>query len=448
MMDMLLKNGFVLNIETGEFEKQDLYIENQHIQKIGSHLQIEHALEIDCENKWLIPGLIDMHVHIKKHFANYFTAAGVTTVRNTAGSVIELKPFMEASADAPEPRVISADRMIDGPPGLWGDDSPYNINVDNPLLAQSEVARQVALGADFIKTYGWLEPEIMKATVDEARKYGKEVSTDIIYSKKLNALDVAEMGVNWLEHASGIIQAMYPQWTMYADQTVWDSIDWQEPDSAKIEAICQQLLEHDIKLCPTMVLYDQMRRAENYWKANHEVIQHMEKGYPFFGNWLQAAQAKQGQASFGIQTKMIQKIAYTYFKMGGVVVPGTDTPAGIFTYPGFALHRELQLFVEAGFTPLEALQQATMNASKLLKIDQLGMLKEQYLADIVILNANPVDNIEHTMDIHAVIKGGKHYEIAHLLDQIPTKEAMDVYTDTLLKEFERLGLVVESSQSL
>lgn len=438
---MLLKNGFVLNIETGEFKKQDLFIENQHIQKIGPHLQVEHELEIDCENKWLIPGLIDMHVHIKKHFANYFTAAGVTTVRNTAGSVIELKPFMEAKADAPEPRVISADRMIDGPPGLWGDDSPYNINVDNPLLAQKEVARQVELGADFIKTYGWLESEMMKAVVDEARKYGKEVSTDIIYSKKLNALDVAEMGVDWLEHASGIIQAIYPEWTMSADQKVWDSIAWDEPDSAKIEAICHQLLEHDIKLCPTMVLYDQMRRAENYWKPNHEVITHMEKGSYFLANWQSAAQAKQGQTSFGIQTKMIQKIAYTYFKMGGIVVPGTDTPAGIFTYPGFALHRELQLFVEAGFTPLEALQQATMNASKLLKIDQLGMLKENYIADIVILNADPLVNIEHTMDIDAVIKGGKHYNRAQLLDQIPTKEALEVYTDTLIKEFKQLGLL-------
>jgi hypothetical protein len=440
---LLLKNGFVLNIETGKFVKRDMYIENFQIKKIAPKLQMKNVPQVDCTNKWLIPGLIDMHVHIKKHFANYFTAAGVTTVRNTAGSVIELRPFMNAEGNEPEPRVISADRMIDGPPGLWGEDSPYNINADNKSLAKAEVERQVSLGADFIKTYGWLEPEIMQTVIDEAKKYGKEVSTDILYSKKLNAIDVANMGMDWLEHASGIVQAMYPEWTMFAERELWDAIDWENPDSDKIEVICQQLLEKNVKLCPTIVLYDQMRLAENYWKVNHEIIQHIENSYLFFANWQEKATEKLGQSTFGIQTKMIQKIAYTYFNMGGVVVPGTDTPAGNFSYPGFALHRELQLFVEAGFTPLEALQQATMNASKQLKLDNLGMLKESYIADIVILNANPLEQIENTMEIDSVIKGGKHYTIEELLSQIPSEEEMNVYTNELQEQFKELQLMAE-----
>ena len=114
----ILKNGYVLQIETGEFVLQDVYIENHQIKLIGEQLQIEGAQVIDCEGKYLIPGLIDMHVYIKRHFAPYFTAAGVTTVRNTAGSVIELMPFMKAGENNAIPRVISADRMIDGPPGL------------------------------------------------------------------------------------------------------------------------------------------------------------------------------------------------------------------------------------------------------------------------------------------------------------------------------------------
>lgn len=181
---LLLKNGFLLNMETGNYEIQDIYIEQNIIKKIDSNLHIEGAKIVDCTGKWLIPGLIDMHVHIKKHFANYFTAAGITTVRNTAGSIIELKPFIDADGKDYEPRIISADRMIDGPPGLWGDDTAYNINVDNVLLAKQEVDRQVQLGAHFIKVYGWLDAEFMEVVVQEAKKHELEVSSDILHSKR------------------------------------------------------------------------------------------------------------------------------------------------------------------------------------------------------------------------------------------------------------------------
>lgn len=436
----LLKNGSILNIETGEFTRQDLYIENNEIIKVAPNIQIEDAEVIDCTNRWLIPGLIDMHVHIKKHFANYFTAAGVTTVRNTAGSIIELKPFIEAKGSESEPRVISADRMIDGPPGLWGDDTVYNINIDNAFLAKQEVARQVELGAHFIKVYGWLDPEFMKVIVDEARKHNLEVSGDIIHSKKVDALHAANIGIDWLEHCSGIIQAMYPQWSMDAPKEIWDSLPWEQPDEVLIESVCTELLKKDVKLCPTLVLYDQMRLADQYWTTEHEVVQHLEKNEYLFKHWPQAAQAKLGQDTLGIQTKMIQKIAYTYYKMGGTVVAGTDTPAGIYTYPGLALHHELQLFVDAGFTPLEALQQATINAAKALKLANLGDLKENWIADVLILNENPIENIENTMKIDRIIKDGKLYTVHELLENIPTEQEMNDYTNKLIKTFEEQGL--------
>lgn len=436
----LLKNGFIVNMETGEFSRQDIYIENNEIIKIAPNIQMDDVEAIDCTNKWLIPGLIDMHVHIKKHFANYFTAAGITTVRNTAGSIIELKPFIDANGSKLEPRVISADRMIDGPPGLWGDDTAYNINVDNADLAKQEVARQVELGAHFIKVYGWLDPEYMEVVVSEARKHNLEVSSDILYSKKVDALHAADIGIDWLEHGSGIIQAMYPEWSMDAPKEIWDSIPWEQPDEQLIESICKELLKKDIKLCPTIVLYDQMRLAEHYWTTTHEVVHHMDNSDYLFKHWPQAVQAKQGQVTFGIQTKTIQKIAYTYYKMGGTVVTGTDTPAGSFTYPGFALHRELQLFVDAGFTPLEALQQATINAAKALKVADLGDIKEGFTADLLVLNENPLSDIENTMKIDRIVKDGKLYAIHELLENIPTEQEINDYTKELIKTFEELGL--------
>ncbi len=440
-MMYVLKNGNVLQIETGTFVLQDVYIEGHQIKKLDGQIDVEGAEVIDCAGKYLIPGLIDMHVHIKNNFATYFTAAGVTTVRNTAGSVIELMPFMKAEVNNPIPRVISADRMIDGPPGLWGETSPYNINIDNKEDAKREVERQVNLGADFIKIYGWLNPDIMKVVIEEAKKYGKEVSCDILHSNDVDALDVAEMGMDWLEHASGIVQAMYPEWKMKSEQDVWDAIPWSEPNEEKITEVCKKLLEKNIKLCPTLVLYDQMQKAEAYWQVDDERIHHLMNHS--FKHWEPMAQAKSGQSTFGIQTKMIQKIAYTYFKLGGVVVTGTDTPAGIFTYPGMALHRELQLFVEAGFTPLEALQQATINAAKALQQPFLGQLKEGFIADIVVLNENPLLIIEHTMGIDSIIKGGTPYTVAQLLSLSPSEQENEQYFKTLIDEFKKHDLPVD-----
>lgn len=181
---ILLKDGNVLNMTTGLFEQKDILLHGDTILQVSADILVEDVLIISCENLWLIPGLIDMHVHIKENFAQYFTAAGVTTVRNTAGSIIELEQLMKAAADSFTPRVISADRMIDGPPGIWGADSPYNVNITEEQAAREEVRRQVALGAHFIKVYGWLDPMIMEIVVDEARQFGKEVSCDILHSKK------------------------------------------------------------------------------------------------------------------------------------------------------------------------------------------------------------------------------------------------------------------------
>ena len=86
----------------------------------------------------------------------------------------------------------------------------------------------------------------MKAIIDEAKKYGNEVSCDILNSNDVDAIDVAEMGMDWLEHASGIVQAMYPEWNMKSEKDVWEMIPWDAPDEEKIREVCQKLLVRSI----------------------------------------------------------------------------------------------------------------------------------------------------------------------------------------------------------
>lgn len=110
--------------------------------------------------------------------------------------------------------------------------------------------------------------------------------------------------------------------------------------------------------------------------------------------------------------------------MGGIVVAGTDTPAGIFTYPGLALHRELQLLVEAGFTEIEALKSATSVAADSLGRPDLGRIENGAVADLLILNANPQENIENTLSTTYIVKQGIVSTSDELMDDIPDQETM------------------------
>ncbi|MFS0783976.1 amidohydrolase family protein [Bacillus sp. 1P06AnD] len=423
---LLLKGGHLIDMESGHLQQSDILILNGRIAQVSSS-ELETASDtktIDLQDSYIIPGLIDMHVHIKETFAPLFTAAGITTVRNCAGNVLELKRMVHAQEDAPTPRIITADRMIDGPPGLWGDTSPFNFNTSEQEEARQEVRRQVEAGADFIKVYGWLNKEVMEATVEEASLHGKEVSCDLMHSTQVNALDAAEIGVKWFEHATGILQALYPSWNMQASQPEWEAIDWEHPDILMIEQVCKQLLAYQVKLCPTMVLYDQMKNSANVWQPNQTVIEKAKENTGLIQQWARLSTFTEALEAQGKQISYIQKIAAVYHRMGGVVVAGTDTPAGIFTFPGMALHRELELFVEAGFSPLEALQATTIAAAKSLNLqDQLGIIKEGAKADILILDKNPLDDISNTKRIRYLIKGGRLYTQDEIFQAIPDEEA-------------------------
>jgi len=284
-MDLLLKNANVIFVDSSRISIFDILIRNDRIETIAKNIRTEQAEIIDCSNKWVMPGLIDMHVHIKESFAPLFTAAGITTVRNTSGSILELEGMMNAEVSAMTPRVITSDRLIDGPPGLWGPTSPYSINIDDVESDKGEVKRQVELGAELIKVYGLLDTEIMKTVCEESAKYNKDVSADLVYSSNVNALEAAKVGVKWLEHASGILQIVYPDWSMKADTDVWSRIDWNNFDNNKIKEICSELLEYDAKLCPTITLYDQGYLDDKQWKPNNAIIDKLEENTGLINQW-------------------------------------------------------------------------------------------------------------------------------------------------------------------
>lgn len=433
-----LKNGFILDTNSGGFQQGNILIDEGKILSINEppHIHTDSIEEIDVSGKYIMPGLIDMHVHIKHEFAPLFTAAGITTVRNTAGNVTELTSLREAPINAATPRVFSADRLIDGPPGLWGDTSPWNINVSTVQEAKNEVKRQVEAGADLIKVYGWLSEENMRAVVSEAKLNGLEVSCDLIHSTKVSAIDAAKMGIKWNEHASGILQLLFPKWSMQAEDSIWNEISWEKDYSEDLKPICQELINNGVIVCPTLTLYDQLHRTPDVWKPSLELPDSLLHPKGLVEQWTRFEPYKDALNKQGKPIHIIKQIVKVYHDLGGEVVAGTDTPAGVWTLPGLALHRELQLLVEAGLSQLEALQCATMRAAKSLGLENLGEIKQGYTADLLILDENPLDDIEHTLSINRIIKGGKVYEQQEILSSIPSDEEVKSIREQFLNEFQ------------
>ncbi|CAM3067904.1 amidohydrolase family protein [Filibacter tadaridae] len=440
--NFILKNATIIDVESEIIFKGAIEVDHGTIKTIFSEdSDLPPEIEsVDVEGKYVIPGLIDMHCHIKEDFAVQFVASGVTTVRNTAGNVFQLKKLIESPIDAPTPRVYSADRMIDGSPGLWGPTSYGNFVTDDPMEGRKEVRRQKDTGAKFIKIYGWISKEVMEAVVSEADKFGLEVSCDLIHASQVNALDAAKVGVKWFEHASGFIQTIYPDWYPSAEQAEWDKIDWEHPDKDKIKELCMQMIKYDLYLCPTLVIFDQINLWPDYWHPANAVAETFERAGGLKDFWVTTAE-EYGDAlkkQLGTQSQFIKDIAKTYADLGGTVVAGTDTPGGVWTLPGMGLHRELELFVEIGFTEMEALQAATIKAANSIKIKDIGTIKEGNIADMIILNKNPLEDIQHTKDIDKIIKGGRIYTQEEILKEIPSREYLDREQEKFLAEFEKI----------
>lgn len=415
---MLLTNGQIINVESGTISLGTIEIKDGLIKRIYEAKDVVpvHIEQIDLQGKYVIPGLIDMHCHIQEAFAPHFVAAGVTTVRNTAGDTDRLRPLIEAPLDAPTPMVYASDALLDGEPGLWGPTQPGNFVTDDPSEARKEVRRQAEVGAKFIKVYGLIQEDVLRAVVDEAKKVNLEVSSDLHHSKNIDALTAAKIGVTWFEHAAGFPQGIYPDWHVHADQKEWGHIDWQKPDKEKIEEFCKEMLTYNVKICPTLVVQDQAERLPHYWDPVNRIS--TSSAHLFEEHWnglLKHEEAVYDQTGF--LNAFVKVVAKTYADLGGTVVAGSDTPALPGIFPGMSLHRELELFVEAGFTPLQALQAATIEAARSIQFDSVGKIKEGFVANIVILEDNPLENISHTQKIDQIVKGGKLYDQSELLEQ-------------------------------
>ena len=399
-------------------------VSGSRISKIGRNIKFpKNAQVVDAGGKFLIPGLWDMHVHLfnnisgnntnnKDSYFPLFIANGVTGVRDmwTDPDDIKLVGEWQREIDAGKmfgPRMFVGSSILDGVPVTHKN----SFGVSTPAEARQAVRTLKDSGAGFIKVYENLSRESYFAIAEEAKKlkisFAGHVPDSVIPTEASNA------GQKSIEHLTRMSIACSSKEDKFKNlkNEEWTPALRAELMETYSEQKCREMSAlfarngtwHD----PTLVvLRSRLLSEDESFKTDARLrfVPADEKQYWLkFTENFRPANRKNREARFRKDLEIL-KIMH---QSGVPILAGTDV-GNPFVYAGFSLHDELELLAQAGLTPFEALKTATLNPAKYLGMEKsLGTIEKGKLADLVLLDANPLADISNTKKINAVVVGGR-----------------------------------------
>lgn len=374
-----------------------VYVKDGIIEAIADDLAIDNVEIVDAQNKYLMPGLIDMHVHVwDRYELGLYLSNGVTAVRNVWGMPMHLRMKEDINND----KIISPMFFTTGPkltgPEFIGDD---NLNLVDPEEAKSKVIAYKERGYDFIKTYYGLTPELLNAVLEQAR----ESEVDIVAhpSQKVPYSYHFDSQIKSIEHTEEFVQ----QPLEYALDTV------------KLQSVVKLYkYAENSRHCPTLVVFNniyQMMMDDHILESEslaymNPLIQKVDSKAQF-DRWHNAklediAVVDRIKNQHEFHLYIIKKL----HQAGATLICGTDAGIGV-TLPGFSLHQELAFYHEAGLSNYEVLKTATLNAAQTHKImNNMGSVEEGKMANLLLLDANPLEDLSTLQQPSMVfVKGRK-----------------------------------------
>jgi imidazolonepropionase-like amidohydrolase len=361
---------------------------------------------VDAKGKYILPGLWDMHAHFEQvEWGPIYLAAGVTTVRDCGNEFEFITAVRDAIAQGRGlgPRLLLAG-IVDG-------SSPMAVGVqrvDTPEQARMWTDRYHAAGFQQMKIYSSVKLEEVKAVADEAHRLGMTVTGHV--PNGLTAYQVINAGqdqINHLGYIAEIMHAPYPPDTKFEEKVkATVNIDL---NSAEAQKAIRFLKDHHTVLDPTMALFELFEATTAKPPASFEPG--INKIAPELAQPLTDVPPPSGrsdleQRAFDKEIEMLGAL----HKAGIPIVAGTDQAV-----PGHSLHRELELYVQAGFTPMEAIQAATIVPARAMNLEkELGTVEKGKRADLILINGDPLADIHNSRNVEYVISNGTMYHTAEL----------------------------------
>jgi len=369
----------------------------------------QDAQIVDLTGKTIVPGLWDMHAHFEQvEWGPVYLAAGVTTVRDCGNEFEFITAVRDAinSGHGVGPRLLLAG-IVDGS----GPIALGVARVDTPEQAREWVHRYHDAGFDQIKIYSSVKKENLEVVAAEAHKLGMTVTGHI--PDGMTGFDGVNAGMDQINHISYVASMMDPaiagRESGAAPQQRLVALRNFDPDSEQSRKALQFLKAHHTVIDPTLTVF------EMFMRTGKRPFESLEPGVakvaPALATQLRnvgpgPAGAELGEARFAVSQKAVAAL----HRAGIPIVVGTDQ-----TVPGHSVHREMELYVEAGFTPMEALQAATIVPARAMRLDkEAGTIEPGKRADLVVLGANPLDHISNIRQTERVMQAGIFYDCAAL----------------------------------
>lgn len=414
-------------------EDQTIVVDHGKIAQIGASASVQvppGARQMDLNGDTVIPGLVGMHEHLfypsgqgiptyneqAFSFPRLYLANGVTTAR-TAGS-------MEPVTDLKVKSLIDANRMP-GPkmyitgPYLEGGGTPFlqMLPLRNPEDARKTVSYWADMGATSFKAYMHITRAELSAAVEEAHKRGLKVTGHLC---SVGFQEAAAIGIDNLEHGLVVDTEFDPGKkpddcpSQTLTRTTFIKLDLK---SAPVRETIRQLVQHHVSVTSTLAVFDAMAPHRPPLDPRFLQVLTPEGALTYMTARARATDATNSETLQ--QLKQEQQFEYDFVKAGGHLMAGVDPTGNGGAMAGFGDLRNLELLVEAEFTPPEAIKIATLNGAQWLGIDnQAGTVTLGKQADVVVIRGNPAAKISDVRNVRMVFKDGVGYDPDKLIQSV------------------------------
>ena len=425
---------------TGAASQPDVtvLVSDGRVSAIGREVQIpEKATVVQGAGKFLIPGLWDMHVHWSdERYLALFIANGVTGIRVMWGYPYHLDQRRRiAEGSLVGPRLAIAGTIIDGPRPFW----PESIAAGTPEEGREAVRRTQQDGYDYVKVYAGLPREVFFAIADEAKKLGIPFVGHV--PDLVRVTEASDAGMKSIEHLTGMALAVSGSEAELRRELAAAAKLRAGERGERLRAIGARILE-SYDAATATALYAKLK-ANGTWQVptftvlrygadphapeyvNDPRMRYMPPSvHKFWANDFRYRERTAAQAAS--QMRLFQRrleLVGEMHRAGVGILAGSDV-LNPYCFPGFSLHDELGWLVKAGLPPMAALQAATRNPALFLGRHDAGTIEPGKLADLVLLDADPLQDIGNTRRIAAVVANGKFYSRAAIEKMLAGIERM------------------------